>query len=390
MTDQLLITHARIAAHNDLIDDGWLLCSDSRIAALGAGTLPEADAVLADAAGALLMPGFIDIHVHGGAGHEVMDAAPETLPALSAFYAAHGVTGFLATTWTDTPERTLRALTSVSDYHHELPGARLLGVHLEGPFLNQERCGAQNPDYIRRATPEEALPYLDLGIIRLLALAPEYAENHWLIDECVRRGIRVSAAHTSATFAEMVAAVQRGVRQTTHTFNAMSPLHHREPGVVGAALALDTLDCEIIADNVHVHPGAVRALFNAKGMDRTLLITDAVRPAGLPDGDYPIDERVIHVRQGVARLTDGTLAGSVLTMERGLVNFAAAVSMPAEQLWRVTSLNPARAIGLETRTGSISEGKDADLVLLGQDGDVVMTIVQGKLVFDARLTHVSP
>jgi len=379
----LLIHNARLVTPDQPAKCGWLLCVDGKIDRIGYGDTPAFENIRQiDGHNRLLLPGFVDIHVHGGSGHEVMDAQPDTLPELSRFYARHGVTSFLATTWTETRERIQTALDYIAEWKNTLlPGARMLGAHLEGPYLNADKAGAQNPDYVRPATRDEAAAFLDTGVIRLLSLAPEIAENQWLIGECVRRGITVSAAHTSATYDDMKHATALGLKNTTHTYNAMTGLHHRDPGTLGAALAFDELRCELIADNIHVHPGAMKVLYRAKGLGRVILITDAVRPAGLPDGDYPIDNRIISVKSGAARLPDGTLAGSILTMERALRNFATAVGEPVERIWQVSSLNAAKSIGAAAHIGSIEVGKDADLVLVDEQVNVFTTVVQGNPVY---------
>lgn len=386
MTDSLLITNADIITPTRRWKRGWLLCRDGRIDRMNEGDAPSFEQTeTIDARGLILLPGFVDLHVHGGAGHEVMDALPHTLETLAQFYARHGCTAFLGTTWTDTRERIRAALHNAAARIGRQPnGATLLGVHLEGPFLNATRTGAQDPNLIRRAAPDEALEYLDTGIIRLVALAPEFPENHWLIQECVRRGITVSAAHTAANYDDIRAAVALGLRQTTHTYNAMTGLNHREPGALGAALTSPEITCELIADNIHVHPVAMDVLYRAKGADGVILITDAVRGAGMPDGEYPIDSRVTIVRDGAVRLPDGTLAGSCLTMERALANFLAATGRPLEELWRASSYNAARAVGAAARKGSLEVGKDADLVLVDEAINVQYTVVEGRIVYHAN------
>lgn len=383
MSQSLLIVNAEIITPTAHWQRGWLLCQDGRIDRMSDGDPPTFDGIeTIDAAGLTLLPGFIDVHVHGGVGHEVMDAQPETLSHLAKFYAEHGCTSFLATTWTDTRERIRAALQNVAQHIGAQPnGATILGAHLEGPYLHPEKCGAQNAEHIRRAQPDEALEFLDIGVIRLLALAPEYDENHWLIRECVRRGITISAAHTSATYDQIRAAVAMGLKQTTHTYNAMTGLHHREPGTLGAALTMSEIRCEVIADNIHVHPGAMNLLYRAKGADGVILITDAVRGAGMPDGEYPIDDRVTIVRDGAVRLPDGTLAGSTLTMDKALRNFMQATNRPLSELWQCSSLNAARAIGVSAKKGSIEVGKDADLVLVDSSINVHLTVVEGRIVY---------
>lgn len=362
---------------------GWLLARDGVIAALGYGDPPDGiDAERIDGAGKTLLPGFVDIHVHGAAGCEAMDATPEALRAMAQFYAAHGVTSFLATTWTDSRPRVQAALEAIAAAQGQQPdGATLIGAHVEGPYLNPARCGAQSTTYIRRAERDEALAFLDTGVVRLMALASEFPENHWLIRECVRRGITVSAAHTAATYEQMREAVAMGLTQTTHTGNAMTGLHHREPGTLGAALTLPEINAELIADNIHIHPAVMKLIYLAKGANSVILITDAIRGAGMPDGDYPIDDRTITIQDGIARLPDGTLAGSTLTMDRALKNFIAATGTPLADIWQTSSLNAACAVGVSARKGSLEQGKDADLVLVDADINVALTVAEGRVVY---------
>ena len=382
---QHLIINARVIAPTVTYPCGWLLYNERQILALGGGTAPRPDNTeIIDAQGLTLLPGFVDVHVHGAMGYEAMDATTEALQAMSRFYAQHGTTGYLPTTWTDTYERTFAAVEQITAQLGQQPdGATILGVHLEGPYLNAKMCGAQNRQYIRRADRAEVAAWLDFGTTRLLALAPEYEENLWLIEECARRGIMVSAAHTAATYQQIKHAVSLGLAQTTHTYNAMTGLHHREPGVVGAAMTLRELTCELIADNIHVHPASMQALYLAKGADHIVLISDAIRGVGMPEGDYMIDERVITIKDGAPRLPDGTLSGTVLTMDRALYNFMQATGEPLDKIWKVSSLNAARQIGVSHQTGSLEIGKHADLVLVDDEITIQRTIAQGRTVYQA-------
>lgn len=358
---------------------------------IGSGEPPELDAhQIIDAKKHLLVPGFIDLHVHGAVGCEAMDADIAALEKMAAFYAEHGVTAFLATTWTDSSVRISAALEAIHSAmsQEQWKGASLIGAHLEGPYLNAEKCGAQNTTYIRRADRTEATAWLEYDVVRLVALAPEFEENHWLIEECVRRGITVSAAHTSADYAHMKRAVGLGLSQTTHTYNAMIGLHHREPGTVGAVMTMSEISCELIADTIHVHPVAMDILYRTKGRDGIILISDAIRSAGMPDGEYAIDERTVWVTDGVVRLKDGTLAGSTLTMDRALHNFLCATNKPIEKLWQTGSLNAAQAINISDRKGSLEIGKDADLVIVDKDINVMLTMVAGKIVYQQTGDHV--
>jgi N-acetylglucosamine-6-phosphate deacetylase len=385
--NRCLITNAHLYTPGGHWQPGWLLTEGQTIRALGPGQPPPfepgADLRSIDARGQAVIPGFIDLHVHGAMGHEAMDASPAGLHEMACFYARHGVTAFLATTWTASRRETQAVVDMVRQLKVGLEGgARVLGVHLEGPFLNPARCGAQDISLIRRAARDEALEYLDSGVVRLVALAPEFPENVWLLEECVRRGIRVSAGHTAATYAQVQAAVQLGLRQVTHCFNAMTGLAHREPGTVGAAMSLAEIQCELIADNIHVHPAVQKILVAAKGPLGVILITDAVRGAGLPDGEFALGDRTVFIRNGAAHLPDGTLAGSILTMDRALRNVMAASGLPLAEAWPMSSLNAARALGVSAAKGSLEVGKDADLVMLDQKMEAGLTMVEGQIVWE--------
>lgn len=383
----LLVTDARVVGADAYIESGWLATSRGVIERFGSGT---PDAALIDgrqviaAQGATLLPGFVDVHVHGAVGHEVMDADPDGLRAMSGFFAQHGVTSFLATTWTAPVEETLGALRTVGEVVDvELPGATVLGAHMEGPYLSLGKCGAQDPRSIRPPDLDEARRFLDTGVVRLMTLAPELASAHELVDLCLGRGTRVSIGHTDATYEQVVEAVAWGARHVTHTFNAMPPLHHRRPGPVGAAMVLDALLTELIADNHHVHPVVLDAFFRAKGPHGLMLVTDALRPTGLHSGEFEIGDRRATVKEGVVRLDDGTIAGSLLTMDMALRNLALATGRPLTELWPTSSRNGAIAAGVADRKGAIRQGMDADLALVSDDVDVRMTIVGGRIVYTA-------
>jgi N-acetylglucosamine-6-phosphate deacetylase len=378
-----LFQNACILTSTRRLERGWLLADGGKIAAFGEGDAPAFEgAAIVNSAGCILLPGFIDVHVHGALDHDSMDATPHAVRAMARFYARHGVTSFLVTTWTDTDTHIQQALeNAAASAGPHADGATVLGVHLEGPYINAEKRGAQREQDVRRADPVEALRYLDTGVIRLLSLAPEFEANHWLITECVKRGITVSVAHTAATYTHMQKAVSLGLTHSTHTYNAMMPLTHRDPGTVGAVMTMPQIRCELIADNIHVHPVAMNVLYRAKGVEGVILITDAVRVAGLPDGEYTLDDRPVVVSGGAVRLPDGTLAGSTLTMERALKNFIAATGESLDRLWPASSINAARAAHVADRKGSIEAGKDADLVLLNADLEVQLTMAEGRIIY---------
>jgi N-acetylglucosamine-6-phosphate deacetylase len=369
------------------VEHGWVATSGGLIEAHGAGLPPESlltDREVLDADGDTVLPGFVDVHVHGAVGHEVMDGDGAGLTAMSAFFARHGVTAFLATTWTAPRNETLRALRAVAEVAgKDLPGARVLGAHMEGPYLSQARCGAQDPRSVRAPDLDEARRFLDTGVVRLITVAPELAGARTLVDLCLERGTRVSLGHTEATYEQIVEAVGWGARQLTHTFNAMPSLHHRRPGPVGAAMTMQELTAELIADNHHVHPVVLAAFLRAKGPEGITLVTDALRPTGLEGGEFSIGGRRAFLDDGVVRLGDGTMAGSVLTMDVALRNLIGASGASLESLWPAASRNGAVAAGVGDRKGAIAPGMDADLVVVGPDVDVRTTIVGGRVVHRA-------
>ena len=381
----ILISNARIAGSAKMLIDGWLLIDSGRIGAIGEGRAPanlnqHADVVI-NADGLYLLPGFIDLHTHGALGVDFMSAREAELQQVSEFFAAHGVTGFLATTWSASADSINQTIANIGAVMGRENGAALLGIHLEGPYINPARAGAQNPREIRAATQGEALSYLDSGLVRVITIAPEIKENHWLIEACKERNIRVSVGHSDATYAEVRSAVELGLTQVTHTFNGMRAFNQREPGVVGAALELDELCCEVIVDKVHVHPAVIRLLLRSKPERQVVLVTDSIAGTGLPPGVVEIQGRKICFTEYDARLPDRTLAGSVLTMDQAMRNLAEIMAKPVEALYAYASHNAARALGLESRKGSIREGMDADLVLLDDLLTVKMTIINGKIVY---------
>ncbi|MBC7256660.1 MAG: N-acetylglucosamine-6-phosphate deacetylase [Chloroflexi bacterium] len=379
---RLLFTNGEILTKAGRLRGGWLLVEEGCIAALGEGEPPPAEAAVWDLAGALLMPGLIDLHTHGALGADTMDSTPEALERMARFYAAHGVTAFLATTMTAPQGEILAALDNIAAVMAAgTGGAALLGAHLEGPYLNGERRGCHDPAQVRRAESAEYARFFETGVVRLITLAPEYPEHEALIRYAAEKGAVVSLGHSRASYEVARRAVEWGASQVTHLFNAMDPLHHRAPGLVGAALTLEALDAQLIADNIHVHPAVLRLVVQAKGVERVILVTDAMSATGMPDGDYVLGNIAVTVRGGAPRTADGTLAGSTLTMERAVMNIMAAAALPLEVAWGMGSAVPARALGLGHRKGAIAVGMDADLVALDSAGGVLLTVVGGQIIF---------
>jgi N-acetylglucosamine-6-phosphate deacetylase len=360
-----------------LIEDGAIRAVESRLDA-------PADATLIDAREHIVLPGFIDIHVHGAMDADTMDATPAALLHMAQFYASHGVTSFLPTTMTASKEETDAAIYNVGavmdagDAAIDAPRANILGAHVEGPFVNPKHCGAQPVQFMRPASPEEYLPWFDSGIVKLITVAPEMNGCMDLIAEAKRRNIAVALGHTDATYAQAQAAFAAGASQATHTYNAMRGLHHREPGTVGAVMVNEDVFAQLICDFVHVHPAAINALYKCKGADRLALITDAMEATGLGDGEFHLGAHHVHVQQGEARLANGALAGSTLTMDAAFRNIITATRCSIAEASRMSSWTPACALGVQERKGRIAAGYDADLVILDQDLRVMRTLIAGK------------
>ena len=383
MPNVTLFTNATIHTPDEVLSEGWVRVEGGRIIAVGSGGAPDdAEAEVIDLGARILAPGFVDLHAHGAVGRDTMEASPEALRAMARFYVRHGVTAFLATTMAAPADAILAALQTVAVVRTEgTGGAELLGAHVEGPYLDAARRGCQEAEHVRTADPAEYGRLLDTGVVRLLTLAPEFPENRVLIRDAVARGIAVAAGHTRASYDDMRGAVELGLRQVTHLFNGMEPLHHRAPGAVGAALTLDGLRCQVIADNVHLHPAALKLAARAKGPDGVILVTDAMAGTGMPDGEYTLGGLPVTVRAGVARDPEGALAGSTLTMERAVANMAAASEMGLAATLTMATRTPARAIGRGDRKGRIAPEYDADLVVLEEDLTVSLTMVAGNVVY---------
>ena len=342
------------------------------------------DARVLDFPGATLAPAFFDVHIHGAAGHDVMEATPPALDAVSRFLAARGTGTYLATTVTAPLDATLRSLAALAQIISKpaVPGrARPLGIHLEGPFLSHKKRGVQ---------PAEHLLAPDIGTFdrmydaaeghaRLMTIAPELPGAAALAEHATKRGVRVSVGHSNATAAETLAAIEAGAVGATHTFNAMRALDHREPGILGIVLTSDQLYSELICDGVHTTPEIVRLWWKAKGPERAILVTDAMSAAGMPDGEYQLGGFAVQVDNGRA-MARGVLAGSVLTLDRALKNFVAFTGASVNQGLRLLTANPAAMIGFREQTGSLAVGQRADLVAVDAAGKLLGSLIGGQTV----------
>jgi N-acetylglucosamine-6-phosphate deacetylase len=363
-----------------LIEDGWIASISSRAAV----ELPT-DARVLDFPGATLAPAFFDVHIHGAKGHDVMEATPAALDAMGSFLAAHGTGSFLATTVTAPLDATLRSLSGLAKLLAQPPvkgRAQALGIHLEGPFLSHAKRGVQPAEHLLApdtATFDRLFEAAE-GRIRLMTLAPELPGAIELTAYATARGVRVSLGHSNATAAETRAAIAAGAVSATHTFNAMRPLDHRAPGILGTVLTEDALFAEMICDGIHVATEIVKLWWRAKGPERAILVTDAISATGMSDGEYRLGDFAVQVVNGRA-MANGVLAGSVLTLDRALTNFMEFTGAPLEQALRLLTVNPASMTGLGDLAGSLGVGEAANLVALDEAGKLVGSVVHGQAAF---------
>lgn len=336
---------------------------------------------------AVVLPGFIDEHIHGAGGSDAMDGNTKDLAIIAETVAKEGTTSFLATTMTQSKENILKAMRAVKEYREAAgeQGARIVGVHLEGPFIAAAHKGAQPLEYVAAPDAKTFDEYNAAcgNAIKIITLAPETDGALDFIRHIVAQGTVVSIGHTGAKYAEVKAAMEAGATNVTHTYNAQSPLHHREIGVVGSALLLEDLYCELICDTIHVSVPAMQLLVKNKRADKLALITDAMRAKGLADGVSELGGQTVYVKGGEARLADGTLAGSVLRMNRALQNMVEKVGVPLTHAVDYCTINPARTLKMENEAGSIAEGKRADFAVLNDKFDVLYTVRDGKIIYKA-------
>lgn len=369
-----LIHAGRALTPTTEIKDAGILIREGVIEAIGprAGITLPAGAQEVRAAGKTAVPGFVDVHIHGAGGHDVMEGSRAALRTITRKVSEFGTTSLVATTITASTDETLRAIEGIAAYigkQHDTGEARaeILGIHLEGPFISKERRGVHPSEWIQSPSAATLGRFLKaaVGNARILTIAPEVLGAAPCMDAAREAGLVVSIGHTNATYEQARAAMARGARGATHVYNAMRPFSHRDPGVIGAVLTSPEINAELIADGVHVEEAAMKLLLLAKGAERVILVSDGLSATGMPDGKYPLGGSEVTLSGGVCRNSEGTLAGSTLTLDRALRNIVAlGASLP--DVVRMLTLNPASLLGIESKKGSLRTGTDADILLLDE------------------------
>jgi len=381
-----IISNGTIITPFQLLEGRVIFIQSGRITAIenmGNIAAPVETEVI-DAGNGFVVPGFIDIHVHGGGGSDIMDGKYEAVKQIAITHSRFGTTAFLPTTMTMSKDKIIGSLKSIHEAFIKGTGAaEILGVHLEGPYISSEKKGAQKEKDIKKASIGEFLEFNQASgnLIRIVTLAPEKPGAIDLIRWLHKNGIIASVGHSNATYKQVQEGIKAGLTHVTHTFNAMREFNHREPGVVGAALSSPKLILEMIADGIHLHPVAMKILIKIKEIGKIVLITDAMRAASKPEGTYNLGGQEVTVVRGQARLKDGALAGSVLTMDKAVCNMVDKVGVSLTEAIQMATASPARCLGVESKKGSLEPGKDADIVILNKKLKVELTMVKGKIVY---------
>jgi N-acetylglucosamine-6-phosphate deacetylase len=375
------IVNATIVAENGTIPNGSVKIEQGKVTDIREGTPLRADGCeYIEGGGMLLIPGMIDVHIHGARGWDMMDGTVDSILEVSKACGASGCTSFLPTSISSSFEDLLGMIRQVRRAVGSEPGARIAGIHIEGPYLNPKRKGMQNEAFLRNPAREEMKRILlEAGsLLKMVTLAPELPGGMELVSFLSERGIIVSLAHSDATYDEATEAFRLGASHITHCFNGMRPIHHRDPGLIVAAFEQPDVSLQAIADNVHLHPAVIRLMHRVKGSEKLVLITDALQAMGLGDGKYRFGGHEVTVSGGVATLQDGTLASSTVTMNEALKN-TVNIGISLEDAVKMACRTPADLLGLSNK-GRIAPGCDADLVMIDEQFKVIWTMIDGSII----------
>lgn len=380
----IILKNAKVFNGEKMLDHMNIYISGSKINKLEKGRIPEipSGSEIIDLNGKLVTPGFIDIHMHGAGGYDVMDGTQESIEQIASILARHGTTTFLPTTVTMPAESISRSISVIGECINSKKSLNILGIHLEGPFINKEKKGAQNGDYI---LPPDISTYESIvgngqDIIRRVTLAPELDRNSELIHYLKNRGICISAGHACASLEEFDESVKDGVTLCTHLFNGMNPLHHREPGLVGGGLTNEGVYVEFIPDLFHLHENILKLIVNAKGEDKCIIVTDSLSAACLEEGTYRLGDQEVFVTENGARLKNGSLAGSTIMMDEAVQNMINKVGIDAIKVLKMATINPAKVLGVDNYLGRVEEGYDADMNILDGNFNLEKTILKGTII----------
>jgi N-acetylglucosamine-6-phosphate deacetylase len=377
----IVFANARVVTPRRVLDPGWVSVAGDRIVAVGSGDPPAAD-VVHDLDRRYVLPGFVDLHMHGGGGAQITTDDSEEILAAVAFHRRHGTTRTLASLVTDQLDRMAASVRTIAEIIHGDAGTSIAGIHLEGPFLNPSKRGSHHAEHLLSPDPVALRHLLTAGdgTVRVVTVAPELPGGLDLVREIVSAGAIAAVGHTEADFEQARQAFGAGATLATHLFNAMRQFHHRDPGPAGAALANDAVTCELINDGIHVHDDAVRIAIGAAGPERIAFVTDATPAAGMTDGRFHLGPVPVFARDGKVTLADGTIAGSTLTMDAAVRHAVHCVGLPITAAATAAATTPATLLGIADGTGSIRAGKDADLVILSDRLLVDAVIARGTLV----------
>jgi len=384
----IAITGTDIVTPFRIVKGGVILVQGRRIRAVGGRDDIEIppDATVYDFDGCISTPGFIDLLVHGGGGAGFSDLDENAVATASEYFFRHGTTGLLGALYSKPEAEMLKTISHLANYAKLNAGkTNVWGMHLEGPFINPELHGAMKREYLWAPDVDRWHKLLEAGqgYIRMMTIAPELPGAMAVLREAAGADVVLSVGHSTASYEQVIQGIDNGIAHVTHMFNAMLPFHHRRPSVMTAAMLRNELKVELIADGIHVHPAVMRLIYNVKGSGGINLVTDAIRASGMPDGEYHFMDQRIAVKDSKAVLSDGTLAGSMLTMNKAVQTMVEKVNVPLPDAVRMASLNGAKVLGRSHQKGILAVGKDADIVVLDTNYDVRMTLFEGAMKHSA-------